>query len=152
MPPPFRMAGWRGTRGGCIPATGNLKAPEHKAGKSEGNTGMSDVTIYHNPRCTKSRQTLELLRSRGVEPTVVEYLKTPPGAGELKAILGKLGKGPRDILRSKEAAEAGIAKDLDGDALIAALSANPAAIERPIVVKGDKARLGRPPESVLEIL
>ncbi|MDQ2104392.1 arsenate reductase (glutaredoxin) [Azospirillum isscasi] len=113
---------------------------------------MSDVTIYHNPRCTKSRQTLELLRSRGVEPTVVEYLKTPPGAAELKAILGKLGKGPRDILRSKEAAEAGIAGDLDGDALIAALSANPTAIERPIVVKGDKARLGRPPESALEIL
>lgn len=122
------------------------------AGKSEGNTGMSDVTIYHNPRCTKSRQTLELLRSRGIEPTVVEYLKAPPGPAELKAILGKLGKGPRDILRAKEAAEAGIAKDLDGDALIDALSANPAAIERPIVVSGDKARVGRPPESVLEIL
>jgi arsenate reductase (glutaredoxin) len=113
---------------------------------------MSDVTIYHNPRCTKSRQTLELLQSKGVEPTVVEYLKTPPSAAELKAILGKLGKGPRDILRSKEAAEAGIAKDLDGDALIAAMAANPIAIERPIVVKGDKARVGRPPESVLEIL
>ena len=122
------------------------------AGKSEGNTGMSDVTIYHNPRCTKSRQTLELLRSRGVEPTVVEYLKTPPAPAELKTILTKLGKGPRDILRAKEAAEAGIAKDLDGDALIDALSANPAAIERPIVVTGDKARVGRPPESVLEIL
>ncbi|CAO3444191.1 Uncharacterized protein YfgD, not an arsenate reductase [Azospirillum argentinense] len=122
------------------------------AGKSEGNTGMSNVTIYHNPRCTKSRQTLELLRSRGVEPTVVEYLKTPPAPAELKAILAKLGKGPRDILRAKEAAEAGIAKDLDGDALIDALSANPAAIERPIVVTGDKARVGRPPESVLEIL
>ncbi|TVZ50794.1 arsenate reductase [Azospirillum brasilense] len=122
------------------------------AGKSEGNTGMSDVTIYHNPRCTKSRQTLELLRSRGVEPTIVEYLKTPPGPAELKAILAKLGKGPRDILRAKEAAEAGIAKDLDDDALIDALSANPAAIERPIVVTGDKARVGRPPESVLEIL
>lgn len=113
---------------------------------------MTDVTIYHNPRCTKSRQTLELLRSKGIEPTVVEYLKTPPSAAELTAILGKLGKGPRDILRAKEAAEAGIAKDLDGDALVAALAANPAAIERPIVVKGDQARVGRPPESVLEIL
>lgn len=113
---------------------------------------MSDVTIYHNPRCSKSRQTLELLQARGVTPTVVEYLKIPPSAAELKAILTKLGKGPRDIVRSKEAAEAGIAKDLDGDALIAALSANPTAIERPIVVKGDKARVGRPPESVLEIL
>lgn len=113
---------------------------------------MSDVTIYHNPRCSKSRETLELLRSKGVTPAVVEYLKTPPSAAELKAILTKLGKGPRDIVRSKEAAEAGISKDLDGDALIAALAANPTAIERPIVVKGDKARVGRPPESVLEIL
>ncbi|MBP2293523.1 arsenate reductase (glutaredoxin) [Azospirillum rugosum] len=113
---------------------------------------MTDVTIYHNPRCTKSRQTLELLRSKGIEPTVVEYLKTPPSAAELTAILGKLGKGPRDILRAKEAAEAGIAKDLDGEALVAAMVANPSAIERPIVVKGDQARVGRPPESVLEIL
>ena len=113
---------------------------------------MSEVTIYHNPRCSKSRQTLELLQSKGVAPTVVEYLKTPPSAEELKGILAKLGKGPRDITRSKEAAEAGIAKDLDGDALIAALAANPTAIERPIVVTGDKARVGRPPESVLEIL
>ncbi|BAI71687.1 arsenate reductase [Azospirillum sp. B510] len=113
---------------------------------------MSDVTIYHNPRCSKSRETLELLRSRGVEPTVVEYLKTPPGAAELSAILAKLGKAPRDITRAKEAAEAGIAKDLDGVALITALSAHPAAIERPIVVKGDRARVGRPPESVLDLL
>jgi len=113
---------------------------------------MSDVTIYHNPRCTKSRQTLELLRDKGVEPTVVEYLKTPPSPAELTAILAKLGKGPRDITRAKEAADAGIAKDLDGAALIAALSANPGAIERPIVVKGDRARVGRPPESVLDLL
>lgn len=113
---------------------------------------MSDVTIYHNPRCTKSRQTLELLREKGVEPVVVEYLKTPPSPAELTAILAKLGRGPRDITRAKEAAEAGIAKDLDGAELIAALSANPAAIERPIVVKGDRARVGRPPESVLDLL
>ncbi|AWK87198.1 arsenate reductase (glutaredoxin) [Azospirillum thermophilum] len=113
---------------------------------------MSDVTIYHNPRCSKSRQTLELLQSRGIAPVVVEYLKTPPSPAELSEILRKLGKGPRDILRSKEAAEAGIASELDGDALVAALSANPSAIERPIVVKGDRARVGRPPESVLEIL
>ena len=113
---------------------------------------MSDVTIYHNPRCTKSRETLELLRARGIEPTVVEYLKTPPSPAELTAILAKLGKGPRAVTRAKEAAEAGIAKDLDGEALIAALSANPSAIERPIVVKGEHARIGRPPESVLDIL
>ncbi|CBS86264.1 arsenate reductase (glutaredoxin) [Azospirillum lipoferum] len=113
---------------------------------------MSDVTIYHNPRCSKSRETLDLLRSRGVEPAVVEYLKTPPSPAELSAILAKLGKGPRDITRAKEAAEAGLPKDLDGEALIAALSANPSAIERPIVVKGDRARVGRPPESVLDLL
>ena len=113
---------------------------------------MSAVTIYHNPRCSKSRETLELLRSRGVEPTVIEYLKTPPTAAELSVLLAKLGKGPREITRAKEAAEAGIAKDLDGEALVAALSANPAAIERPIVVRGDRARVGRPPESVLDLL
>lgn len=113
---------------------------------------MSDVTIYHNPRCSKSRQTLELLRDKGVQPLVVEYLKTPPSPAELTAILGKLGLRPRDICRAKEAAEAGIPADLDSEALIAALSANPSAIERPIVVKGDRARVGRPPESVLDLL
>ncbi len=114
---------------------------------------MTDtVTIYHNPRCSKSRQTLELLQSKGVEPRVVEYLKTPPSAAELADILAKLGKAPAEILRSKEAAEAGLAKDLPDDQLIAAMAANPAVIERPIVVKGGKARLGRPPEQVLDIL
>lgn len=114
---------------------------------------MSDtVTIYHNPRCSKSRQTLELLQSNGVQPHVVEYLKTPPSAAELADILAKLGKQPVEILRAKEAAEAGIAKDLPSEQLIAAMVANPAVIERPIVIKGAKARLGRPPEQVLEIL
>ncbi|MGQ9369896.1 arsenate reductase (glutaredoxin) [Azospirillum sp. ST 5-10] len=110
------------------------------------------VTIYHNPRCTKSRQTLELLRSRGIEPTVVDYLKTPPTAAELARILAALGKRPAELLRAKEAAEAAIGRDLDDEALIAAMVANPAVIERPIVVRGDKARVGRPPESVLDIL
>lgn len=114
---------------------------------------MSDrVTIYHNPRCSKSRQTLELLRANGVEPAVVEYLKTPPSADELTRILAALGKRPAELLRSKEAAEAGVGRDLDDEALVAAMVAHPAVIERPIVVKGDKARVGRPPESVLEIL
>jgi len=114
---------------------------------------MTDtVTIYHNPRCSKSRQTLELLQANGVEPRVVDYLKTPPSAAELTEILAKLGKAPAEILRAKEAAEAGVSKDLPADALIAAMAANPAVIERPIVVKGDRARLGRPPEQVLEIL
>jgi arsenate reductase len=114
-----------------------------------------EVTIYHNPRCSKSRQTLELLRERGIEPRVVEYLKTPPDAAELRRLLGLMGKRPRDILRKKEAAEAGIDWErLSDDELISRMVASPAAIERPIVVaKGGKAAaLGRPPEAVLSIL
>jgi len=110
------------------------------------------VTIYHNPRCSKSRLTLALLEEQGIEPQVVEYLKTPPDAATLRGLLRKLGLGPRDILRRKEAAAAGIDSDLDDDALVEAMVANPVVIERPIVVHGDKARLGRPPEQVLEIL
>ena len=111
------------------------------------------VTIYHNPRCSKSRQTLELVREQGIEPEIVEYLDTPPSAEELKAILKKLGKTAAEIVRKKEAKEEGIdVAALDEDALIKALSDHPRAIERPIVVKGGKARMGRPPESVLEIL
>lgn len=110
------------------------------------------VTIYHNPRCSKSRQTLALLEEQGIAPQVVEYLKTPPDAATLRDLLQKLGLGPRDLLRQKEAAEAGIAPDLDGDALIEAMVAHPIVIERPIVVSGKRARLGRPPEKVLEIL
>jgi arsenate reductase len=115
--------------------------------------GMMSVTIYHNPRCGKSRQTLELIRARGIEPTIIEYLKTPPSAVELRRLLGLLGMTPRQLLRSKEAAEAGIdAKTLSDDQLIAAMAAHPIAIERPIVVNGAKAALGRPPEAVAKIL
>ncbi len=112
---------------------------------------MTTVTIYHNPRCSKSRATLHLIEQRGVVPTVVHYLDTPPSAEDLKSILSKLGKGPRDVMRRKEAREAGIA-DLEGDALIAALAAHPRALERPIVVTENGAALGRPPESVLALL
>jgi arsenate reductase (glutaredoxin) len=113
------------------------------------------VTIYHNPRCSKSRQTLELLEANGVTPKVVKYLETPPSAAELTRVLKKLGLSPRDILRTGEAryAELGLKdKDLKDDALIALMVANPILIERPIVVSGDKAALGRPPEDVLKIL
>jgi arsenate reductase len=114
---------------------------------------MADVTIYHNPRCSKSRETLALIEGKGVKPAIVEYLKTPPTAAELTRILALLGKGPRDILRKKEAAEAGLNPEGMSDAaLIDAMVANPAVIERPIVVAGTKAALGRPPESVLNIL
>ena len=111
------------------------------------------VTIYHNPRCSKSRQTLELIRAACIEPMVVEYLSETPSAAELKSLLAKLGKAPRDIIRKGEAVfkELGL-KDAGDDALIEAMVANPILIERPIVVNGDKAALGRPPEDVLEIL
>jgi arsenate reductase len=113
------------------------------------------TTIYHNPRCSKSRQTLALLEERGISPRVVDYLKTPPSAAELKTILKKLGLRPRDLMRKSEPlyAELGLKdRDLDDAALIALMVANPILIERPIVVSGGKAALGRPPESVLEIL
>jgi arsenate reductase (glutaredoxin) len=113
------------------------------------------TTIYHNPRCSKSRQTLALLEERGIGPRVVDYLKTPPSAAELKTILKKLRLRPRDLMRKGEPlyAELGLKdRDLDDDALIALMVANPILIERPIVVSGGKAAIGRPPESVLEIL
>jgi arsenate reductase len=113
------------------------------------------VTIYHNPRCTKSRQTLELLRSRGVEPKIIEYLKTPPTAAELKRILRLLGRKPRELMRRSEDAYRELKLDdpkLGDDALIAAMANNPILIERPIVLANGKAALGRPPESVLDIL
>jgi arsenate reductase len=113
------------------------------------------VTIYHNPRCSKSRQTLALIEEQGVEPKIVKYLETPPSVAELKRVLKKLGLKTRDILRKGEAiyAELGLQDpNLKDDALISAMVANPILIERPIVVSGDKAALGRPPEAVLEIL
>ena len=113
------------------------------------------VTIYHNPRCSKSRATLHLLEARGLKPNIVDYLKSPPSAADLKAILKKLALKPNDIVRKGEPlyAELGL-KDrrLDDEALIALLVANPILIERPIVVVGGKAAIGRPPEAVLEIV
>ncbi len=110
------------------------------------------VTIYHNPKCGKSRDTLKLIEAKGIRPRIVEYLKTPPSAAEFKQILEWLGVGARDVLRRKEAAENGIDPALPEDRLIAAMLAHPIVIERPIVVAGGRARLGRPPEKVLEIL
>jgi arsenate reductase (glutaredoxin) len=114
-----------------------------------------EVTIYHNPRCSKSRATLELLREQGIEPTIVEYLKTPPSRSELARLLAMLGLEPRELMRSKEAEyrEQGLDNpDLTQKDLIKAMHATPKLIERPIVVANGKAALGRPPEQVLEIL
>ena len=111
------------------------------------------VTMYHNPRCNTSRRTLALLRERGVEPEIIEYLKTPPSAAELKKILGQLKMPAARLVRKKEAATAGIdPKALSEDALIAAMVENPIVIERPIVVSSGKAALGRPPEAVLAVI
>jgi len=114
-----------------------------------------EVIIYHNPRCSKSRASLALLREKGIEPRIVEYLKTPPSREELEAILARLGMQPRDLMRKKEKIykELGLDDpDLSRDQLIDAMLENPILIERPIVVFGDKAAIGRPPEKVLEIL
>jgi arsenate reductase len=113
------------------------------------------VTIYHNPRCSKSRQTLELLRQHGIEPEIVHYLETPPDAATLQELLRKLGLHARQLLRKGEPEyrEAGLDDpSLDDAAIVAAMVRHPRLIERPIVVAGARAALGRPPEQVLEIL
>ena len=111
------------------------------------------VTIYHNSRCNTSRKTLALLRDKGVEPTVVEYLKTPYTAAQLKLLLGQLKLPAKAVIRKKEAAEAGVdLAKLTEDQLIAAMAKHPIIVERPIVVSGGKAALGRPPENVLKVI
>lgn len=116
---------------------------------------MSEVVIYHNPRCSKSRQTLELIRDQGIEPEVVEYLKTPPSTETLSEILDTLGLEPRELMRKKETEyrELGLKDEsLDRETLIKAMHDHPKLIERPIVISGKKIVLGRPPENVLEII
>ncbi|WP_207885051.1 arsenate reductase (glutaredoxin) [Pseudomonas sp. 30_B] len=116
---------------------------------------MSQISLFHNPRCSKSRGALELLEERGIQPEVIRYLETPPSAAELKALLGKLGIDARQLLRTGEDEY----KTLDlanpalsDEQLIAAMASHPKLIERPILIVGDKAVIGRPPEKVLEIL
>jgi len=112
------------------------------------------MKIYHNPRCTKSRQTLALLRENGVEPEVILYLENIPTANDLKDLLSKLGISPMQLIRKGEAAwkENYIGKELSDEQIIEAMIAHPKLIERPIVVKDDKAVLGRPPENALELI
>jgi arsenate reductase len=116
---------------------------------------MSEIAIYHNPRCSKSRQTLALLEDSGVVPEVILYLETPPSAADLKQVLAKLGMAPRELMRKGEAEykDNNLQDDSLSDVdLLAAMVKFPKLIERPIVIKGDKAKIGRPPESVLELL
>ena len=114
---------------------------------------MSVVTIWHNPRCSKSRQTLALLIENGVDPVIREYLTDVPSVTELKKALALLGKSASELLRKGEAEfkELGL-KDADDDAILQAMHDHPRLIERPIVFANSKAAVGRPPESVLEIL
>jgi len=116
---------------------------------------MPNVTIYHNPYCSKSRQTLALLEDRNIQPNIIEYLRTPPSVNELKTILKQLGMTARALMRTKESLyqEENLNNpDLSEDELIQAMVDNPILIERPIVMVNDKAAIGRPPERVLEIL
>lgn len=112
------------------------------------------VRIYHNPRCSKSRETLALLREHGVEPEVVEYLKTPPDASELKSLIAALGGAPHALLRTKEEAYArlGLSPASSVDQVVRAIVEEPILLERPLVVVGKRAAIGRPPENVLALL
>jgi arsenate reductase (glutaredoxin) len=115
---------------------------------------MSEFTIYHNPRCSKSRTTLGLLEERGINPDIVLYLEQAPDAAQIGALLGKLGITAGELVRRGEEAykACSLSKDSSEDEVIAAMASHPKLIERPIVVKGDRAVLGRPPENVLELL
>lgn len=112
------------------------------------------IKIYHNPRCRKSRETLSLIRESGHEPEIIEYLQNPPSASELKELLKRMGKKPMEIIRKGEAVFKSNfkGKTFSDDEWIRIMVENPKLIERPIVVKGDEVRLGRPPETVKEIL
>ena len=115
---------------------------------------MSQYVLYHNPRCSKSRTTLALLQEHGVEPEIVLYLDNPPGAAELRELLGKLGLRADQLVRRGEDAykERGLDRTSTEDELVAAMAAEPRLIERPILVCGDRAVLGRPPENALQLL
>lgn len=120
---------------------------------SDDTAGDRTATIYHNPRCSTSRKTLELLRDNGIEPTVVEYLKTPPSRAELAEMIRAAGVGVRDAVRTGEAqyAELKLA-DASDDQLLDAMAAHPILIQRPFVVTGNGTRLARPIDAVREIL
>jgi arsenate reductase len=120
---------------------------------SEG-LAVSQFTIYHNPRCSKSRNTLALLQEQGVSAEIILYLETKPQAAEIRSLLAKLGKTAADIVRRGEEdyKSSGLSAGSSEEELIAAMASHPKLIERPIVVSGDKAIIGRPPENVLGLI
>ena len=115
---------------------------------------MSDITIWHNPRCGKSRDAFNLLVEKGIEANVVKYLNETPSREELKEVLVKLGMQPRELMRTKEKVykELNLANETSDEALIDAMIANPKLIERPIVIKGNKAVIGRPIENIINLI
>ena len=113
------------------------------------------VTIWHNPRCSKSRQTLDLLRSQGVEPAIREYLREPPSKAEVEKLVAMVGSEPRELIRDGEAEFKALKlrkSDLTRTQIVEAIAAHPVLLQRPIVVKGARAAIGRPPEAVLPLL
>ena len=112
------------------------------------------VRMYHNPRCSKSREVLGLLRERGIEPEIIDYLKTPPDAATIKKLIKQLGGAPHALLRTKEAAyaQSGLDASSSADAVAKAIAAEPVLLERPVVVVGDRAAIGRPVDNVLALL
>ena len=124
-------------------------------GRTIARSAMSKVTIWHNPRCSKSRQTLQLIRDRGIEPEIVDYLAMPPTEAELTHALAALGMQPRDLMRKKEAVygELGLADEsLSESALVEAMASHPILIERPLVFVDEREAVGRPPDNVLSLL
>lgn len=124
-----------------------------ESNKTTADSTETTATIYHNPRCSTSRKTLQLLRDNGIEPTIVKYLETPPTRAELARLIDEAGLTPRQAIRAKESLYKDL--ELDGasdDALLDAMAANPILIERPLVVTGRGVRLARPIEAVKEIL
>ena len=115
---------------------------------------MSNVTIWHNPRCGKSRDGLKLLEEKGVEAEIVKYLDTPPTKEELTEVLNMIGISPRELMRTKEAVykELNLKEETDDEMLIEAMVANPKLIERPVVIKDGKAAIGRPIENIIDLL
>jgi len=136
------------------PTTGMASAFVILAPLEEMESTMSEYRIFHNPRCSKSRQTLALLEEQGVTPEVVLYLETPPSRSELELLADMLGKSPAEWIRrgEEEYKASGLDKDSSAAELIDAMAAHPRLIERPIVVRGKRAVLGRPPENVRELL
>lgn len=115
---------------------------------------MTTITLWHNPRCSKSREGLKLLQEAGAEVKVRKYLDDAPGEAEIRAVLDRLGLAPIDMMRTKEKLfrELGLSRDADPDVLIRAMADHPRLIERPIGIRGDRARIGRPPENLMDLL